>query len=377
MPLLQPNQIGIREELADYIAIVDQKSTPFTSMAPKGKDLGNMTFSWQVDNYGEPSLNGVVDGTDISNSLVGTGTTASGTNPVAVSLTNVTTGSYGSMANPVPNRTRLSNYAQAFRRNFRIGFIAQTQNVAGVTDEVANGISKTLIQLKRDLEATFTCSNQFAQIDNGSNPYLTSSLGNWLTNTAGSGVGNSTATFLPAAGSASSGAYAVTDTTSANITETVVQNMLTSIYSKTGVFRDYDAIVGTTLKRAFTNLTAATPISTSTTATAAPSVRTFNTELTTDTFKSSIDIFEGDFGRLILHPSTFVGERTGNTVSNFNAQAYKGYIIPMDMVEIRYSKLPEVKEVPDYGGGPARIVQAIAGLVVKNPLGFGMFNGAS
>ncbi|MEY4411094.1 MAG: hypothetical protein RLZ69_668 [Actinomycetota bacterium] len=374
MPLLQPNQVGIREELADYIAIVDQKSTPFTSMAPKGKDLGNMTFSWQVDNYADPVLAGVVDGTDISNSLVGTGTTASGTNPVDVTLTNVTTGSYGSMTNPVQYRTRLSNYAQAFRRNFRIGFIAQTQNVAGVTDEVANGISKTLIQLKRDLEATFTCTNQYAQIDNGSVPYLTSSLGNWLTNTAGSGVGNSTSTFLPNSGDAASGAYAVTTSTSANLTETVVQNMLTNIYTKTGVFRDYDAIVGTTLKRAFTNLTAATPVGTSTTATAAPSVRTFNTELTTDTFKSSIDIFEGDFGRLILHPTTFIG---GKNSSALSAQAYKGYILPMDMVEIRYSKLPEVKEVPDYGGGPARIVQAIAGLVVKNPNGFGMFNGAS
>jgi hypothetical protein len=51
MPLLQPNQVGIREELADYIAIVDQKSTPFVSMAPTGKDLGNGNFSWQVDNH--------------------------------------------------------------------------------------------------------------------------------------------------------------------------------------------------------------------------------------------------------------------------------------------------------------------------------------
>ena len=369
MPLLQPNQVGIREELADYIAIVDQKSTPFTSMAPKGKDLGNMLFSWQVDNYADPLLAGVVDGADITNSI--TGTTAAGTNPVAVSGS---TGSYGSMTNPVENRTRLSNYAQAFRRNFRIGFIAQTQNVAGVTDEVANGISKTLIQLKRDLEATFTCTNQSAQADNGTVPYLTSSLGNWLTNSSGSGVGNSTSSFLPNSGDAASGAYAVTTSTSPNLTETVVQNMLTNIYSKTGVFRDYDCIVGTTLKRAFTNLTAATPISTSTTATAAPSVRTFNQELNSDTFKSSIDIFSGDFGTLILHPSTFIG---GKNSSALSAQAYKGYIIPMDMVEIRYSKLPEVKEVPDYGGGPARIVQAIAGLVVKNPNGFGMFNGAS
>ena len=75
-----------------------------------------------------------------------------------------------------------------------------------------------------------------------------------------------------------------------------------------------------------------------------------------------------------LHPDTFIG---GNNAGAFSAQAYKGYVIPMDMVEIRYAKLPEVKELPDAGGGPIRLVQAIAGLVVKNPNGFGMFNPTS
>jgi hypothetical protein len=58
------------------------------------------------------------------------------------------------------------------------------------------------------------------------------------------------------------------------------------------------------------------------------------------------------------------------------ATATKGYVIPMDMVEVRYAKLPQVKDLPDAGGGPARLVEAIAGLVVKNPSGFGFFNGA-
>ena len=111
-----------------------------------------------------------------------------------------------------------------------------------------------------------------------------------------------------------------------------------------------------------------------TNAIAATSVRTFNQDLSADTFKASIDIFEGDFGRLILHPSTFIG---GKNSTSLSAQAYKGYVIPMDMVEVRYAKLPQVKPLPDAGGGPGRLVEAIAGLVCKNPSGFGMFNGAS
>lgn len=339
--LLQPGQVGIREDLADYIAVVDAKSTPFVSMAPKGKDLGNMTFNWQVDEYAAPSLVGVVDGTDVS-----------------------------SYDNASANRTKLTNYAQAFRRNLRVGFVAETQNVAGVTDEVARGISKRLVEIKRDLEGTFLCTNQAAQADNGTNPYLTGSLGAWLTVANASNIGGvaSGSNFAPAAG-------AISSTTTTNLVESTVQNVLTAVYGKTGVFRDYDCIVGTSLKRAFTNLTSGSTSTTANSSTiAATSVRTFNTDLSSDTFKSSIDIFEGDFGRLVLHPDTFIG---GNNAGNLSAQASKGYVIPMDMVEVRYAKLPEVKELPDNGGGPVRLVQAIAGLVVKNPAGFGMFNGAT
>lgn len=353
MPLLQENQAGtvplastsaIREDLADYIAIVDAKSTPFVSMAPKGKDLGNMQFSWQVDNYGDPQLQGVVDGADVTVS---------------------------SAANPVQNRTRLNNYGQVFRRDLRIGFIAETQNVAGVTDELANGIAKTLVLIKRDMEATFMCTNQAAQTEvSTANPYLTGSLGNWLTSTNSSNIGAcaSGSPFLPNTG-------AIDTTASASFTEATAQNVLTAVYNKTGLFRDYDCILGTTLKRAFTNLTASGTVTTANSSTiAATSVRTFNQELGNDTFKNSIDLFEGDFGRLILHPTTFLGGKNGAAL---DPQAYKGYVIPMDMVEVRYAKLPQVKALPDAGGGPARLVEAIAGLVVKNPSGFGMFNGAS
>jgi hypothetical protein len=353
MPLLQENQSGtvplastssIREDLADYIAIVDAKSTPFVSMAPKGKDIGNMQFSWQVDNYAAPTMGGVVDGTDVTVSSAG---------------------------NPVENRTRLNNYGQVFRNDLRIGFIAETQNVAGVSDELANGIAKRLVELKRSMEATFMCTNQAAQTEvSTSNPYLTGSLGNWLTadNAANIGAVASGSVFKPASG-------AVNTTTSANFTEATAQNVLTAVYGITGTFRDYDCILGTTLKRAFTNLTASgTTQVVNSNSIAATSVRTFNQELSSDTFKSSIDIFEGDFGRLILHPSTFIGGTTGTALS---AQAFKGYVIPMDMVEVRYAKLPQVKTLPDAGGGPARLIEAIAGLVVKNPSGFGMFNGAS
>lgn len=345
------NQVGVREELADYIANVDAKSTPFVSMAPKGKDLGNVVMSWQVDNYSSPQLGGVIDGTDVS-----------------------------SYTNEAANRTRLTNYAQAFRRSSRTGFIAETSNVAGAASEVAYAVSKLLVEIKRDMESTFLCTNQAAQQDNGSSTaYQTGSLGNWLLGTNSSNIGAlaSGSAFAPAGGvtPGSAATNAISSVTSANFAESTVQNVLTAIYSNTGVFRDYDCILGTTLKRAFTNLTTGKSTDNSSTNTyTQTSVRTFNQELSSSTFASSIDVFEGDFGRLVLHPTTFIG---GKNSAALSAEAYRGYVIPMDMVEIRYAKLPEVKDLPDAGGGPIRLVQAISGLVVKNPAGFGMFAGAS
>lgn len=354
MPLLVNNQTGqaggsaIREDLADYIAIADARSCPFVSMAPKGRELGNMRFDWQVDSYGAPQLGGVVDGTDVT---------------------------VNTAANPVADRTKLSNYAQAFRRTLRVGFIAETQNVAGVTSEIANGIAKGLLLLKRDMESTFclTTSNtaaggQLAVQDNNSAAYQTSSLGNWITNAASSTVGQAPTAYAPPANS-------ISTVTAANFVESTFQNVLTSIYEKTGVFRDYDCILGTTLKRAFTNLTAggANVQVANTSSIAATGIRTFNKEIGDSTFASSIDLVEGDFGKLLLHPSTFIGY---NNAGTWTATPQKGYVLPMDMIEIRYAKLPEVKELPDAGGGPARLVQAICGLVVKNPLGLGMFTPA-
>jgi hypothetical protein len=344
------NQVGVREELADYIANVDAKSTPFVSMAPKGRDLGNVVMSWQCDDYSAPQLGGVVDGTDVS-----------------------------SYTNESANRLRVTNYAQAFRRNSRVGFIAETQNVAGAASEVAYNVAKLLVEIKRDMESTFLCTNQAAQQDNGTNAYQTGSLGNWLLSTNSSNIGAlaSGSAFAPAGGvtPGTAATNAISSTTSANFTEAAVQNVLTAIYSKTGVYRDYDCILGTTLKRAFTNLTSSSATQVvNTNSIAATSVRTFNQELSNTTFASSIDVFEGDFGRLVLHPTTFIGGKSTTTLA---AEAYRGYVIPMDMTEIRYAKLPEVKDLPDAGGGPIRLVQAIAGLVVKNPGGFGMFAGAS
>ena len=53
----------------------------------------------------------------------------------------------------------------------------------------------------------------------------------------------------------------------------------------------------------------------------------------------------------------------------------KGFIIPWEYLEIRYGgNIAQVRELTENGGGPRRMMEAMAALVVQSPLCFGMFD---
>lgn len=327
---------GKREDLANLIAMVDAKDTPFTSMAKKGSQPGNTIFRWQADRLPATTApTPVVDGSDVDPNSGTTNFTNDGTTQF---------------------RVELSNRIQIFRKAVRVSKLTQdVANIAGVRDELANNVSKAITLIKRDMEVSM-CSNQTAQVDNGTVGYRTRGLDKWIVAAA-----NIDTVDLPAAASAFCPAAAqISAVGTAALTETVVQDILTGIYSQTGQFKNYDAIVGPTLKRAFTNLVFTTnAVGTN----QYQSVRTFNREADASSYISSVDVFQGDFGQIRLHPSLFLK-------NNFS-----GYIIPFDQVEIRYGgNVAQVSELTDNGGGPARLIEAVAGLCVYNPLAFGKFD---
>jgi hypothetical protein len=330
---------GKREELADLIALVDAKDTPFTSMAKKGSKPGNTLFRWQADSLPTPKMTGTVDGTDVTSydNYVKDGATT--------------------------YRAELSNFIQIFRRAVRVSPLTQDiATVAGVRDELANNVAKGIQAIKRDMEVTL-CSNNGAQADNGTVPYLTRGLHKWL-QAAGSGSQDA---VLPIASTFQTPTANRTTVGTAALTETVVQNLLTGIYSQTGQYRDYDALVGTALKRAFTNLVFTTAQGTGTAPMTA--IRTLNRESDSSSYISSVDVFEGDFGKLRLHPSHYLNATAGV------GSTFAGYVIPFDMVEVRYGgNVAGVTSLTNNGGGEARMIEAVAGLCVYNPLAFGVFD---
>jgi hypothetical protein len=344
MPLLTEPGLagrGRREDLMDMIALVDAKDTPLTSMAKKGSKPGNMFFRWQADSMPAPQVGGTVDGVDVN------------------AYDNYTVGF----------RSELANYAQVFRRAVRVSRLTQDiADVAGVRDELAENVSKAITAIKRDMEATF-CSNQTSQLDNGTtNAYRTAALQTWIA-TAGTGTptpGDIPSIFRTPSASIATGA-------SSNLNDASVQSIMKSIFDQTGRFSSFDAIVGTDLKRAFTNLIGTTTLTTTSTAgvtgSGATRVQTFSRDATSDTYIQSLDVFEGDFGLMRLHPSTFIGTVSGST---WTPTPLRGLLLNMNLIEVRYGgNVANVTALPDYGGGPARLVEAVAGLVVGSPLGLG------
>lgn len=326
--LFERSQVGKREDLADYITLVDAKDTPVTSMIPKGNKPGNTLLQFQADNMPDAVITGTVDGTDVS-----------------------------SYQNLNEGRKLLTNYIQVFQRAIRVSPLAvDVSIVAGLRDELAGMVAKGIKALKRDMEKT-VCSDNAAQVDaGGTTPYLTKALGKWTTNESQTGV------VCPIDDLYLIPTTSVNTTVTGSFTETDAQGVLTSIYGQTGQMKTYDTVVGPTLKRAFSNLLyTATASGTN----AYASIRTLSRDAFSDTISSSVDLFEGDFGSLRLHPTLF------------NPNAFRGYVLDMDLLELRYTNLPQVTELPDAGGGPARLIKAVAGLVCKNPLGLGKFAATS
>jgi len=358
--------MGQREELADLISLVDAKDTPFTSMAKKGSKPKNTYFRWQVDRLPSPRVQTVIDGTDVD--------------PNGGEIENYVRDTVG--GNTVQYRKELAAYIQIFRRSVRVSPLTEDINdVAGVSSELANNVAKAIKLIKRDQEVTFT-GTQGCSPDRGAGSgqgYQTRGLHKWLlkrtatVETLVNGVPTADATkhdgleTIPEEFRTPDTSHA-TGSVSA-LTEAKIQDVLTSMYKETGTFRDMDALVGPALKRAFTNLVFNTPSSGSPNTQVA--VRTLNRESKESSYISSVDVFVGDFGKLRLHPSHWLKWDDSTKLADDNV----GYIIPFDMVEIRYGgNVAGVRPLTNNGGGEARLVEAVAGLVVHNPLSFGVFD---
>lgn len=329
--LVERNQVGKREDLADLIAVVDSKDTPFYSMAPKGKSPGNTLVEWQVDQYDTQNINGVIDGQEVSN-----------------------------FDNKASARVRMRGRVQKFRRAYGVSDLAENvSDVAGIgtKGEMNRAAAKSLVEIKRDMEARF-CSDQDSQADSGTQPYQTRGLGAWIQSSATGDLPVDSRYLTPAA--------SIDATAMATLADTNLQNVFASVYGQTGQIKDLVALCGPTFKM---TITAFSMFQKGVSATVGVN-RLFNQDANSKKIVATIDFYQGDFGAIQLHPSLFLGINANGAAGD----KWRTYIIDFNNVEIAFNRLPRITPLEDRGGGPRAFVDAITVLKVYNPLSLGKFN---
>lgn len=329
--VMEREQVGKREWLADTITIADVREKPLLAMIPKGKKVVATLARWQADSYEDPSTAGVIDGEDVS-----------------------------SFEDAAKNRQELKAYVQKFRRTAKVSEMAEDiSDVAGAPEgELARSLDKKLEEIGRDMEAAIGSDND-TQADDGGKPYKLRGLGSWIQATAQSVLPVPAAYLTPAA--------SIDTTAMASLTETLVKGVLKSVYTERGKAQSLTLVCGTDLKTAFTNFTAFKGAD----ANCYASIRTYNADLASKRIISNITIYEGDFNTVRLVPSLLLANGTTN------APTRRGYVLDPELLEICWSKKPVVNRLPDLDGGPRAVIKAIFTLKCLNPLGLGKFAATS
>lgn len=334
--LVEPNQVGKREMLFDLISLDDYKEKPLLAMIPKEQKLKNMRLDWQADLYDVPNTTGVADGVPVKN-----------------------------VENAAKDRARLEVYAQKFRRTAGVGTIAEEiSNVAGASEgEMARSIDKKLEEIGRDIEVALGSDNDTQlEVSEGA-PYQLRGLGVWYQATA--------QTTLPVPANFLTPAASIDTTATASLTEATVKGVLESIFTQYGKSQDLPLVLGTALKKAFTGFT---QVASSTTNTQI-SIRTFNQDISEKKVTSNILIYEGDFNQVQLHTSLLLAN-TGTRTPSAAGKA-RGYVVPMDRVALSWGWQPRVTPLAMDGSGPRAMIEAVLGLIHKNPLIGGKFAASS
>ena len=147
--------------------------------------------------------------------------------------------------------------------------------------------------------------------------------------------------------------------------------LLESVFTQYGKSQDLILVCGTALKRAFTRLT---QIASGTTNTQV-SIRTFNQDIAEKKITSNVLIYEGDFNNVQLHTSLLLAN-TGTQLPSAAGKA-RGYVLALDRLALTWGWQPRVTPLAQDGSGPRAMIEAVLGLVNKNPLIGGKFAAAN
>lgn len=328
------NVAGDREDLTDFLTILEPEDCPKTSTFAKSSKVVNTYQTWQADTLAPVDFSGILEGADVA-----------------------------AFNNEAANRARFGNYVQQFRRPWMVSRLQEASDPAGVASEVANSKVKAMRELKRSIEAAVGSDNDM-QADSGSVPWKTRGLGSWIQATAQTTNPVPAAFLTPSAN--------IDTTATASLTESVFNDVFQSIFQQNGGRRNYTLFAGPSLKRAISKFQRTTGSSGTT--------QTYQVvqDATEKKVSLNVTVYDGDFHTVTIVPDLFNGLLDGAAVtSTTNQQKARGYVIDPTLVGIGYMLGVQADELEDQGGGRRGFVSAACLLQVKNPKGLGKFAATS
>jgi len=303
--------VSNREDLTDVLTILAPEETPVLSSAAKSKATATYV-EWTVDSLATPTTTGVAEGADVT-----------------------------SFTDKFSNRARLGNYIQKFRRDYMVSDLQNAVDSVGPA-KIAQAEAKSVREIKRDIEATL-CSNNDRSIEDGAGtPYGLRGLGDWIDSAGPADV--------PAAYRTPSGSIQASGTT---FTETVFNNLITSIFRVTGMSNGLTLVADTALRRVISDF-ARTSGSTD------YSVRKVSYDGGEASIKLSVELYESDHGIVsVVNMNPDCAPDTTNKDT--------GYLVNPEYYGIAELIPTGSTRLPNLGGGERGYVDCALTLIVKHP----------
>ena len=313
--------VSNREDLTDVLTILAPEETPVLSSASKQKSSATFT-EWTVDVLASPSTAGVDEGADVS-----------------------------SFTDQFAGRARLGNYVQKFRRNFKVSDLQEAVDSVGPA-KVAQAEAKAIRELKRDIEATLIGTQDRSVEDGAGTPYGLRGLGDWIDS---AGPADVPANFRTPAASI----YDIS--TQGAFGEEALNDMISSIYRKTGSSNNLMLVADTGLRRTIADFARVS-------AGATESIRAVNYDGNKAEIKLSVELYQSDHGIVSIvnmNPDTAPATIAGGT--DFN----DGYLINPEYYGVHELIPMGSTRLPNEGGGERGFCDCTLTLGVYHPQAHG------
>ena len=313
----QGSAVSNREDLTDVLSILAPEETPILSTLPKSR--ASSTFvEWTVDSRAAPTTAGVAEGADVT-----------------------------AFTDKFSGRARLGNYVQKFRRDYMVSDLQEAVDSVGPA-KIAQAEAKAIREIKRDIEATI-CSNNEMTVENGAGTaYGFRGLGKWIQSTA-QGTNAVPSDYRTPADS-------IKDQGGTAITEAEFNDLITSIYRKTGTTDSLTLVADTALRRTISDFARVGVTGEN---------REFNHNGDSGTIKLSVELYQSDHGIVSVINGNPDCMPTTNPVNE------TGYLLNPEFAGIHELIPLGSTRLPNLGGGERGYVDCSLTLGVYHPQAHG------